>query len=395
MLQIKEEKMKQGFSTQGMPDICGLQLATYAESLRELAKSFEKDKPAEQIGRQALFEEERQKENCDVIAGHLTELAQIMEQTAEEMASLEPLEEKIWKKMSRGLREQGIHLEGACVLPQNRQGRRLSLNLRAEPAAGVSIEKAEEVLQRVLGKKYCVSLSSPERIHRERELFLFVEQPRYMAFTGFARVIKGREEISGDNYSMIQSECGKLTMLLSDGTGSGQQACEGSGWVLDLMERLLEAGYGMDTAARLVNAAILTKGDEMGHPTLDLCQVDLQKGYCGFCKVGGAVSFCKRGEEVEQIDGGRLPLGIFPDLEPHRSFLRLGEGESLFMMTDGVLEAFREKGYEEAVRNAIAGMEESSPREMAEKLMQLAIFASEGNVRDDMTILTATLWKAP
>jgi hypothetical protein len=40
-------------------------------------------------------------------------------------------------------------------------------------------------------------------------------------------------------------------------------------------------------------------------------------------------------------------------------------------------------------------MEDIGPREMAEKLMQLAIFATAGNVRDDMTILVATLWKNP
>ena len=71
------------------------------------------------------------------------------------------------------------------------------------------------------------------------------------------------------------------------------------------------------------------------------------------------------------------------------------EGDSIILMTDGVLEAFRDRGYEEAVRDCLANMEDETPREMAEKLMQLAIFASEGKVRDDMTILAATLWKNP
>lgn len=395
MLQLVEEKRGPGMLTQGMSEVCGFQLNAYAESLRELAKGFVRDKPEDLSDRQALFEEERIRENCGVIAGHLMELAQIMEHTAEEMSGMEPLEEKTWRKLVRGLREQGIFLDGACMLPQNEQGRKISLNLRTDQAAGISVQKAEEVLWKVLGKKFNVSLSSPERVHLERELFLFVEQPRYMVFTGFARVIKGREEVSGDNYSILQSECGKVTLLLSDGTGSGQQASEGSGFVLDLMERLLETGYGMETAIKLVNATILTKEEEVGHPTLDVCQVDLQKGSCKFCKVGGAVSFCKKGEKVEQIDGGRLPLGFFSDMDLHQNFVRMGEGESVFLMTDGVLEAFREKGYEDAVRNALSGMEGSNPREMAEKLMQLAIFASEGNVRDDMTILAATIWKAP
>ena len=123
--------------------------------------------------------------------------------------------------------------------------------------------------------------------------------------------------------------------------------------------------------------------------------LDLERGDCVFCKAGGAVSFRKRGRDVEEIPGGQLPLGIFQDLEPQKRYLRLQEGDSIILMTDGVLEAFRDKGYEEAPRKYLAEMDELSPREMAEKLMQLAIFASEGNIRDDMTILVATLWKNP
>lgn len=395
MMQFLEERKKGDVQSQTIPDECGFRLYMCADSLRELAKSFEKKKVTETQDRRACFEEERLRENCDVIAGHLTELAQIMEQTADEVAEMTPLEEKTWKKLNHALREKGICLEGACLLPSNEYGRKLSLSLHSAYVEGVQSEEVLGVLEKVFEQKYCLSFASPEWITRESALFHFAEQPKYMAFTGFARVVKGREEISGDNYSILQSECGKLTLLLSDGTGSGQQACDGSDFVLDLVERLLEAGYRQETALRMVNSTILAKGEELGHPTLDMCRLDLQKGSCDFCKAGGAVSFCKRGEEVEVIPGGQLPLGIFQDLEPHRNYYHLEEGDSVILMTDGVLEAFREKGYEEAVRNALSSMKEAGPREIAEKLMHLAIFASEGNIRDDMTILVATLWKTP
>ena len=76
------------------------------------------------------------------------------------------------------------------------------------------------------------------------------------------------------------------------------------------------------------------------------------------------------------ISTSEFCLGIFQDLEPQKQYLRLHEGDSIILMTDGVLEAFREKGYEEAVRSYLVGMEDIGPREMAEKLMQLAIFAT-------------------
>ncbi len=395
MMQFMDERKKQGVRQYRLPDVCGIRLTGYADSFRELAKSFEMEEPKEAPDRRAFFEEERLRENCSVIAGHLNELADIIEQTAGEISRLEPLEDKVWRKLSHSFREKGMLLEGACLVPCKDAGSQISLRLQAQGREEVPCEKAEEILRDVLGKKYCLSLSSEGSVQNRSRTYLFVEQPEYMAFTGYARVIKGREEISGDNYSILESERGRLTLLLSDGTGSGEKASRGSSWTLDLAEKFLESGYSPEAAMRLINATAVTKAEEMGHPTLDMCFIDLHKGCCDFCKAGGAVSFRKRGKEVEQIGGGRLPLGIFPSLEPSMQYLQLREGDSIILMTDGVLEAFREKGYEEAVRNCLAELEDENPRELAEKLMQLAIFSSEGNIRDDMTILAATLWKNP
>lgn len=389
-----EEKKKQTREQRVVPDVCGSRLYGYAESFRELAKSFQKGEPSETLDRRTFFEEERIRENCGVIAGHLCEVAQIMEQAAKELVGMKPLEEKAWNRLAQGLRKRDLILEGACKVPMETGGQ-LSLCLRTSRSEGLPANVAEEAIEEALGKRYCLSMNSGDVVGREEATFLFVEEPTYLAFTGFARVIKSREEVSGDNYSILQSERGTVTLLLSDGTGSGEKASMGSGFVLDLAEKLLETGYRPDTAMKMVNATAVTKGGEMGHPTLDACRLDLRRGDCMFCKAGGAVSFRKRGEEVEEIVGGQLPLGIFQDLEPQKHYLRLEEGDSVILMTDGVLEAFRDRGYEEAARSCLAGMKDLSPKEMAEKLMQFAIFASEGNVRDDMTILVATLWRNP
>lgn len=395
MKQFLEDRRRTGEQLYRIPDVCGTKLIGYAESFRQLAKSFGQEESEEPQDRRGILEEERLKENCQVIAGHLNELAAIMDQTADQVSGLEPLEDRTWKKLSRAFRDEGIILEGACLVPGENKEYHLSLRLRSVCPERVPGERVEEMLEVLLGKRLCLSLACPEFVGRESRSYLFVEQPRYMALTGFARVVKSQEMISGDNYSILQEERGKLSLLLSDGTGSGEQASKGSSWVLDLAENLLETGYSPEAVMRLINSTAITKSDEVGHPTLDMCCMDLRRGSCEFWKAGGAVSFRKRGSEVEQISGGQLPLGIFQDMEPRRQYLKLREGDCLIQVTDGVLEAFREKGYEEAVRNYLAGMEEENPREVAEKLMQLAIFSSEGNVRDDMTILTATLWKNP
>ena len=55
--------------------------------------------------------------------------------------------------------------------------------------------------------------------------------------------VKEGEKVSGDQYATMESEKGKLILLLSDGTGSGEDASRGSGRVMDLMEK--SAGGGL------------------------------------------------------------------------------------------------------------------------------------------------------
>lgn len=183
-----------------------------------------------------------------------------------------------------------------------------------------------------------------------------------------------------------------MTILLSDGTGSGEKAGRDSGQVLDLMEKMLEAGYGINSAVGLVNSALYAKGEDMNHPTIDVCHLDLYCGKCDFYKVGGAPSFLKRGNSAETIAMGNLPLGIFRNIEKEKITRQLQDGDYLIMMSDGVLDAFGEDG-EELLRNAICNLTEQNPGEMAEALLHRAILSCEGHIADDMTILVAGIWE--
>ena len=163
--------------------------------------------------------------------------------------------------------------------------------------------------------------------------------------------------------------------------------------MLDLMEKLLEAGYSTDAAIEMVNTALFAAGEDKNHPTLDVCDIDLYNGSCELRKVGGAATFLKRETEVERLAEGNLPLGVFRQVKVNSLGRDLRDGDYLFMVSDGVVEAFGEQGYEDAVCSAVADMGEQNPGELAEKLLRLALFASGGKVRDDMTVAVIGIWE--
>ena len=79
-----------------------------------------------------------------------------------------------------------------------------------------------DMLTVLLGKKLQVSSGSPYLVEQEPHCFLFTEEPKYIALTGGEPGGKRRGESLGDQYATMESEKGKLILLLSDGTGSGR-----------------------------------------------------------------------------------------------------------------------------------------------------------------------------
>lgn len=69
----------------------------------------------------------------------------------------------------------------------------------------------------------------------------FVEDVSYQVLYGVAKLTKEMEKVSGDNYICRQEEAGRFVMCLSDGMGSGVEACRESEEVVELLEQFLES----------------------------------------------------------------------------------------------------------------------------------------------------------
>ncbi|MGN1145414.1 MAG: SpoIIE family protein phosphatase [Acetatifactor sp.] len=389
---ILDRKREEQYSAQ-ISDLCRQRLLGYAETFQELARSFDGEFAAAGNDRQSLLDARKSWESRQLICSNLNEMAQIMTEVAKEVFHYQPLEEKKRRMLLHALRAEGIFLENICYIPNAAGKRALGVTMFTEKKGGRAAQEVADMLSVLLKQQFELSVSSPYLVDRTSRNFIFVGEARFVALTGFAKAVKENESISGDNYSMLESERGRLTVILSDGTGSGEQACKDSEKALDLLEKLLEAGYGIETAVNLVNSALFAGGEEQNHPTLDICDMDLYEGKCAFCKVGGAASFLKRENQVEQIEAGSLPLGIFQTVQTQVIYKTLCNGDYIVMMSDGVLDALGDNDYEEAMWEAISEMTEQNPKVIAEKLLQMAICAGGGHIQDDMTILVVGVWE--
>ncbi len=391
MLATKMES-RRNQQTEQVSELCRQKLLGYAEGFWALAKSFDDEFEGSSSDRQSRLEERRHWENKKVIYDNLKEVAHIMERVAKEEFRYRPMENRYIKIIRKVLREEGLEAENLCYLSGENGQQAVVMTLRTMGRESRPAAEVADMLSVLLHKPLQVSAVSPYLVDREGRSYLFVEEADYIVLTGFAKAVRENENVSGDNYAFLEAEKNKMTILLSDGTGSGEKAGRDSGQVLDLMEKMLETGYGIPSAVKLVNSALYAKGDDMNHPTIDVCHLDLYHGICDFYKVGGALSFLKRGNQAEIIEVGSLPLGIFRSIEPEKLTRQLQDGDYLILMSDGVSDAFGEDG-EERLRNAICGLTEQNPGEMAEALLHMAILSCEGHIADDMTILVAGIWE--
>ncbi|MFO7246307.1 MAG: SpoIIE family protein phosphatase [Bacillota bacterium] len=205
---------------------------------------------------------------------------------------------------------------------------------------------------------------------------------------GVARVAKEEKVVSGDSYLHRQVGDDRLVLVLSDGMGAGTRAAAESRTTVGLLEKLLELGFDETEAVRTVNHLLLLRSAGEMFATLDLMLVGLRDGAARFIKIGAAPSFTRRGSHVHVIRAGTLPMGVVnePDIQiTHRVLQR---GDLVVMTTDGVTGAWPSpSAAEDWIKGFLANLERDEPRRVAADLLGEALRRSQGNARDDMTVL--------
>lgn len=402
----KQTEGKEDERLEIIPEYGRQKLLAYAESFRDLADLFEDEQAeteamgTEPVDRQEYLCRRRIQENQGLLAEHLKEMAHIMATVARETCSYRPMGERRFRQMSVLLKESGILLKNFFEMEHEDGRREISLTMRQMGGKHarfgelehIATEDVADYLSVAMNRRLCVAKNTPMYLAGEYNTYYFLEEPPYHLLTGFAKAVKESEKASGDSYSFYEADTGRLLVLLSDGVGSGEEARRESSRVVEMMERLLEAGFGKEAAVQMVNGALAAAGQEQAMSTLDVCDIDLYTGNCEFVKVGAACTYIKRGRLVDRLSTQNLPLGVFRQMTPEIHSRTLQSGDYVIMLSDGVLDALSDGIGEEVLPEILGRMEYRNPGEIANQILAYAIKQSRGRIRDDMTVLVTGIW---
>jgi len=100
---------------------------------------------------------------------------------------------------------------------------------------------------------------------------------------------------------------------------------------------------------------------------------------------------------TQVLNGGGLPLGIFPDAEPATQEIVLETGDLLFLYTDGLTSACGpdQAQFEERLTDELAALAGKTPAVLVTRVRDVVLELCRGELRDDMTMLALRAGEPP
>ena len=332
-------------------------------------------------------------ENREIIAQQLDAMAYIMEDCANEKNEITMEHRQMMAEVKYRARERGVIVQKPRLFENKDQRWQFTCNACAKNGSCISMKE--------LTKAVSAGLERAMRPHREERSLVspqgadvvFEEDTCYHETHAVARMVKDGGHVSGDNYSFLELDHGQLAMMLSDGMGSGSQAGKESELVLELLEKFLEAGFSEETALKMMNSAMVIRGEDDLYSTVDICSLNLYTGRCELYKIGAATTFIKHRDYIERVESSSLPVGVTHRMETGSTKKQLEDGDFLVMMSDGVLEYLQEEDADLAMCGILQELSEKHPGQLADAILKEVLERTGGKAADDMTILVCGVWK--
>lgn len=208
--------------------------------------------------------------------------------------------------------------------------------------------------------------------------------------SGFAkRSNKNGESICGDSFSMKNIDEKSYIAAISDGAGSGIRAKNKSESTLDLLDAFSETGMKRNEIFKAMNRLLLCKGGKEDYSTVDVAEFDLDSGLLYWTKIGAVPGYILRGEKVEKVETGCLPMGIVTKISPATTKKLVQDNDIIVLVSDGIYDGLC-SGNEDQI-SAFLSASEHDPELIANALLQKA---QESEIDDDKTVIVLKVEKS-
>lgn len=218
---------------------------------------------------------------------------------------------------------------------------------------------------------------------------LFVESPLMRLSVAQKKAAKKYSDYSGDSSTVADIDKGLVLAAIADGMGSGRDAQNYSGKLLDIIEDLLGSGIDIKTAVHMANGVMDADDEKEIFSTLDALLFDEYTSDAVIIKAGACATYIKTEKGIEKIEFDTTPIGILDKPNIKTAYRNIASNSYIYMFSDGFASAFEDKEIKELIRKT-AGR---SPQLIVDNIFEEFRQITHDEKIDDITVMVAKVWE--
>ncbi len=326
-----------------------------------------------------------QNNRTEIVAMDYESAASIINDALEEDDGEYRFDAEAEQRIAEYLRDAGVSAHSVTVYGKRR---------RQILVRGVQIENAKvtvDTLASDVGELCGMRLRPPTFEVEGNVTTMTLRAGKKISVIGAQSNVSADGGISGDTVNLFSNKKDYFYALISDGMGAGREAAMTSNLCSTFLEKMLRAGNRAGTSLRMLNNMMRSRGvDSTGEysSTVDLLELDLMTAAASFIKGGAAPSFVVRGRVVHRLQAGTVPIGILGTLDVDSTALDLREGDTVVMISDGVLQNDPEC---EWLNGYLGGVGSLTPEEI---VYHICLHASDAESHDDCSAIALRICAA-
>jgi sigma-B regulation protein RsbU (phosphoserine phosphatase) len=248
-------------------------------------------------------------------------------------------------------------------------------------------------------------------IHKELDVAKSIQESmlptEFTQLAGYRMQIVGKmipaKEVGGDFYDFFAIDDHRVAVFIADVSGKSISACLYMVVTKSLLRALAKRQLSCSEVISQMNELLSTENRSCMFVTAFYGIIDLKEGVISYCNAGHNSPYIVRKERTIEAIGKEnsiaLGIGFPPAIDYQDHTVPFGEGECLFLYTDGVTEAMNEQGQqfsEEVLLNLLKanGDDPSIAVILEEVYKQVKTFAGTTPQSDDLTMLAVRYSKA-
>ncbi len=349
-------------------------------AINEKAREREPESLSADYRSKAIIDE-KTNEIRKVAADQFFSIADMLNDLAAEFDEAESFDSVAAGKLRRLLGEYEIYPKNISVI-EDKYGRMRIEILANGNETGFTNPKLQREIAKACGR-YFAKCSINH--FRQETMITFSEKPNYYLEAGFAQ-FSAEGKLCGDAVKIINDNRGRHILIISDGMGRGGRAALDGAMGAGLLSKLLSAGFGFDSALKVVNCALLVKSNDESLATLDCASVDMFTGRVDLYKAGAPASYLVKNGRVTKCELSSMPAGILRGIEFAKRTAVLSSGDYIILVSDGVTDLGTDWLYA-----VLTGARDLTVQALADEILREAVRLSDGKRADDMSVIVAKL----